>query len=102
MVPRFSQCELRRRVHSHTDSSRATIEAAQVPGHHLAKSVLLEDERGYMVAVLPASRHIALNALNQQLHRRLELASEPELGELFPDCEVGAVPPWAAPTTCRR
>lgn len=82
--------------HPHTDSSRQTIEAAQVPGHQLAKCVLLEDEAGYLVAVLPASRHIALRALNEQLHRQLELATEKELNDVFPDCEVGAVPPFGS------
>ncbi len=82
--------------HTHTDSSRETIEAAQVPGHQLAKCVVLEDEAGYLVAVLPASRHIALGPLNEQLHRRLEFAHDAELNDLFPDGEVGAVPPFGS------
>ena len=82
--------------HPHTDSSRATIEVARVPGHQLAKGVLLEDEAGYVIAVLPASRTIALRALNEQLERRLELAKEAELNDLFPDCETGAVPPFGS------
>ncbi len=82
--------------HAHTNSSRATIEAAQVPGHQLAKCIVLEDELGYLVAVLPASRHIALRVLNEQLQRRFELATEDELTDLFPDCELGAVPPFGS------
>jgi Ala-tRNA(Pro) deacylase len=62
----------------------------------VAKSVLLEDERGYLVAVLPASHRIRIRELTEQLERSLELASEPELGELFQDCEPGAVPPVGA------
>lgn len=79
--------------HSHTTTSLGTAQAAHVPGERLAKCVLLEDERGYVMAVLPASRRISLPDLEEQLERHLELASEDELSQLFRDCEVGAVPP---------
>lgn len=79
--------------HSHSKSSLGSARAAQVPGDRLAKCVLLEDERGYLLAVLPASHRMMMRALGAQLERRLELASEAELRQLFADCEVGAVPP---------
>ena len=82
--------------HPHTASSRQTAEAAHVDEKHLAKCVLLEDERGYLLAVLPASRRIELDELQSRLGRQLELASEAELGDIFEDCEVGAVPPVGA------
>lgn len=81
--------------HSHTSSSLETARAAHVPGDWIAKSVLLEDERGYVMAILPASRRVSLDALQSQLHRKLELASEEELARLFEDCEIGAIPPVA-------
>jgi Ala-tRNA(Pro) deacylase len=79
--------------HRHTSSSAETADAAYIWGDQLAKSVLLEDEHGYVIAVLPASRRVDLKRLRRQLDRNLELASEAELGEIFEDCEVGAVPP---------
>jgi Ala-tRNA(Pro) deacylase len=82
--------------HPPSRSSLESARAARVPGERLAKSVLLEDERGYVMAVLPASRRISLRDLEEQLERHLELASESELSELFRDCEVGAVPPVGA------
>jgi Ala-tRNA(Pro) deacylase len=82
--------------HPPTSTSLGAAEAAHVPGDRVAKSVLLEDERGYLVAVLPASHRIRIRELTEQLERSLELASEPELGELFRDCEPGAVPPVGA------
>lgn len=79
--------------HSHTKTSRDSAAAAHLRSGRVAKGVLLEDERGYLLAILPASCRLSLQAIEDQLHRRLELASERELGDLFPDCEVGAVPP---------
>lgn len=79
--------------HSHTGSSTETAEAAHVSGHHIAKAVMLEDDRGYVMAVLPADEHVHLGHIHQELDRFLGLATESELGDLFPDCERGAVPP---------
>ena len=83
--------------HLHTSTSLETARVADVPGERLAKSVILEDERGYVMAILPASCRVSLDALEAELNRRLELASEEELGELFRDCEVGAIPAVADP-----
>lgn len=79
--------------HPHTSSSAETADAAFIWQDQLAKSVLLEDETGYMMAILPASNRVDLKKLREKLHRPLELASEAELGEIFVDCEIGAVPP---------
>ena len=45
------------------------------------------------MAVIPATHHIELGRLDQQLHRHLGLATEKELSDLFTDCEFGAIPP---------
>jgi Ala-tRNA(Pro) deacylase len=79
--------------HPHTSSSEQTAHAADIWGDQLAKCVLLEDERGYVMAVLPASHRIDLKKLRRKMHRKLELATEAELGEIFRDCEIGAIPP---------
>ncbi len=83
--------------HTHTSCSNETAEAAHVPGDRLAKAVLLEDEDGYVLVVLPASHRLALGALHNALQRRLGLATEGEVGELFRDCELGAIPPFGEP-----
>ncbi len=82
--------------HPHTASSRETAREAHVDADRLAKSVLVVDERGYLLAVLPASRRLSLRALREETGRQLSLATEPELGGIFADCEVGAVPPIGA------
>lgn len=78
--------------HPHTRSSGESAQAAHIPGQRLAKSVILEDDLGYVMVVLPADRHIDLGELHRQINRNLGLATEPELGRLFRDCEIGALP----------
>jgi Ala-tRNA(Pro) deacylase len=82
--------------HPHSQSSRETADSAFIWEDQLAKTVLLEDRGGYVMAVVPASHRIDLAKLERELHRKLELANEAELAQVFPDCEPGAVPPLGA------
>jgi Ala-tRNA(Pro) deacylase len=83
--------------HPHTVSSMKTAEAAHVPGDRLAKAVVVKDEEGYLLAVVPATHHLDLGMLHRQLNRKLGLASEEELVRLFPDADLGAIPPVGEP-----
>ena len=79
----------------HHARSHTSLEAglkAHVPPGRVAKSVLLEDERGYVLAIVPAGCRLSLEAIDELLDRHLELATEPELDEIFADCQLGAVP----------
>ena len=86
--------------HPYTYNSMETAEEARVPGDKLAKGVVLEDDDGYLMAVLPATRRLGLDLLEEHLQRRLSFATEPELGELFDDCDIGAVPPLGKAYGC--
>lgn len=79
--------------HRHSSSSLNTAQEARVPGNEMAKPVILEDEQGYVMAVVPATRHVKIRELNKLLNRNLGLATESELKPLFKDCELGAIPP---------
>jgi Ala-tRNA(Pro) deacylase len=79
--------------HRHTDTSLNSATSAHIPADKLAKSVILEDESGYVMAVIPANRHVKIGKLNQVLNRHMGLATEPELQQLFADCDPGAIPP---------
>jgi Ala-tRNA(Pro) deacylase len=79
--------------HPPTGSSSFTAETAHIPGSQIAKGVVLRDEGGWLLAVLPASHHLRLAWVEQAMGRRLELAGEQEASRLFPDCEIGAIPP---------
>jgi Ala-tRNA(Pro) deacylase len=82
--------------HPTTGSSSETAQSAHVSGHRIAKTVVLRDGSGaggYLLAVLPASHHLSLEMLQSWLGRSVALASEQETGKLFPDCDLGAIPP---------
>jgi Ala-tRNA(Pro) deacylase len=81
-------------VHPPTQNAAHNAELSHVPGDQLAKAVVLEDDNGYLMAVLPSSHKLDLQALGRELHRDgLTFANERELTTLFMDCERGAVPP---------
>ena len=79
--------------HARSHNSAETAREAHVPLDRLVKPVLLEDERGYVLAIVPASCRVDLERLGEQMHRELELARESEIAALFGDCEAGALPP---------
>jgi Ala-tRNA(Pro) deacylase len=78
--------------HRPTMSAMRTAEAAHIPGDRLAKGVVLRDGGSYMLAVIPASRHISMPDLKAELGHDVDFASEEEIGRVFRDCDRGAVP----------
>lgn len=83
--------------HPRSHYSAQTARRSRVPLYCLAKPVLLEDEYGYVMAVVPAARRVDIERLGQQLNRVLELATEAEVDDLFQDCEQGAMPALGTP-----
>jgi Ala-tRNA(Pro) deacylase len=83
--------------HPHSSYSAQTARRTRIPLFCLAKPVLLEDEYGYVMAIVPAARCVDIDRLGAQLHRKLELATEAEVGDLFDDCEPGAMPALGSP-----
>jgi len=78
--------------HSHTETAVDSAKSAHVPPHQMAKAVVLEDETGYIVGVLPSNNRLNLGWVSEELDRDLRLAGEEELRSLFTDCDTGAVP----------
>ena len=78
--------------HNHSATALESAHLAHVPGHQVAKAVVLEDATGYVVSVLPSTNRLDMEWVNESLGRRLSLAPEDELPELFQDCDPGAVP----------
>ena len=83
-------------AHEHSGFSMDTAEKAHIPGDALAKGILVKDEQGYLLVVLPSDYHIELETLRILLRQQAELATEAEVGTLFNDCDPGAVPPIGA------
>ncbi|MDH5446727.1 MAG: YbaK/EbsC family protein [Gammaproteobacteria bacterium] len=78
--------------HPFTMSSVSTAEAAHIPADHLAKTVVLVDDVGFVMVILPADEHVDLPRLRKIYNRQFMLANEQEIEDLFYDCEQGAIP----------
>ncbi len=85
--------------HRDTFDAQHMAEELHVSGKHVAKTVLLRADGGfgYVVAILPAPLRINLHKASQALGgSRLELATEHEVMEHCPDCEIGVLPPFGS------
>ena len=80
-------------AHAYSRSSAETARSAHVQPSQLAKSVVLEDDTGCLMAVIPADQTVMVGALARLLGRKdLRLADEERIATLFDDCDRGAVP----------
>src|SRR5690349_19507622 len=80
-------------THRHTMTSNQTAFSAHVPRDRVAKAVLFGDEEHYVLAIVPASGRVDMDALGELLGARdIVLAGEDEIAMMFPDCELGAIP----------
>ena len=85
--------------HSHTMTytAQGLAQAEHVSGYLVAKPVIVKSSEAYIMCVLPAPKHIDLKRVGAVLgDAGVRLATEPEMAELFPDCELGAEPPIGA------
>jgi len=81
--------------HSPAYTGQDLAASIHISGKEIAKTVILKAGGSYMMAVLPASRKINFGYLEEQIAAKgLLLAEEDEIKNLFPDCEVGAMPPF--------
>ncbi len=69
--------------------------SAHLGGKELAKTVVVKLDGSFAMAVLPAPDKVSANRLRELSGaKEVELATEKEFTELFPCCEVGAMPPF--------
>jgi Ala-tRNA(Pro) deacylase len=84
-------------VMAHDTAFTAQEEAAatHVKGRNWAKTVAVRVEGEPALVVLPATRRVDLERLGEVTGSSgVELIAEDEMEELYPDCELGAMPPF--------
>jgi len=82
------------RAHPPTYTSQKTAQAEHISGKTFAKTVMVVADRRLLMAVVPASHHVDLNRLRQMLgSQEVRLATEHEFVNMFPGCDLGAMPP---------
>lgn len=68
---------------------------AHVPGKMVAKTVMVKIDGEMVMVVVPSPSHVDFDLLKEVAGSdSIELASEEEFREMFPGCEVGAMPPF--------
>jgi len=81
--------------HTQAFSAQKIAEREHVPGKTVAKPVIVMVDSTLIELVIPASYQVDLNKLQSILGARdTRLAHESEFANVFPDCEVGAMPPF--------
>ena len=81
--------------HSQAFTAQEIAAAAHVSGRSFAKTVMIKIDGKLCMAVLPASYQINFEELKAALGKdSARLAYEQEFLNKFPDCEVGAMPPF--------
>jgi Ala-tRNA(Pro) deacylase len=86
-------------THAEAFDASHLAQATATPGREVAKSVLLRANHGYryVIAVLPATHRIDLEALSKQLGgASVELATEIEVNQSCRDCEFGVLSPFGS------
>ena len=81
--------------HSPAFTAQEIAASAHVPGKELAKTVMAEADGRMVMAVLPASHRVVLDFLQEATGAKgVRLASERQFRDRFPDCDIGAMPPF--------
>jgi Ala-tRNA(Pro) deacylase len=81
--------------HKSAFTAQEIAAAAHVPGSELAKAVMVKIDGKMAMAVLPASHQVNFEHLKESTGAsKVELATEQEFKDKFPDCEIGALPPF--------
>jgi Ala-tRNA(Pro) deacylase len=82
-------------THSPAYTAQELAHLAHVPGKAWAKTVVVKLDGKLAVAVIPASHKVVFDLLRKAARARTaELATEHEFASSFPDCELGAMPPF--------
>jgi len=69
--------------------------ASHVPDKDLAKTLIVQTDDKYCMVVIPADHRLDEHLLSKTINaKQLHLAQEEDLKPLFPDCELGAMPPF--------
>ena len=82
-------------THSKAYTAQEVAASAHVPGKALAKVVIVELDGDMAMAVLPANRKVVLQDLREITRSdRVKFVAEDKFKDRFPDCEIGAMPPF--------
>lgn len=81
--------------HSPAYTAQEVARSLDVKGHMVAKTVIVFIEGKMAMAVMSANRSINFDHFRKEIGaKEIILAAEKEFRDVFPDCELGAMPPF--------
>ncbi len=81
--------------HPEVYTAQEVAAAQHISGNQLAKVVMVRADDEMAMLLLPASYRVDFGKLKAFLGvRKARLAKEEEFRDVFPDCEIGAMPPF--------
>lgn len=82
-------------THSKAYTAQEVAASAHIRGKKIAKTVIVNIDGQLAMVVLPASYRVDFEKLKETIGANsVELASEEDFKDKFPECEVGAIPPF--------
>jgi Ala-tRNA(Pro) deacylase len=82
-------------VHPQAYTAQEIADRAHISGKQFAKTVMVTLDGKMAMAVLPASKRLNLTLLKQVAGaEEIKLAAEKDFKDMFPDCDLGAMPPF--------
>ncbi len=82
-------------THQEVYTAQEVAASMHVPGKDLVKVVIMRTKDKYVMTVLPADHKVNVDKVRTLLNdAEARLATEGEFKSLFPDCDVGAMPPF--------
>ena len=80
--------------HPEAVSAQRIAQAEHVKGRHHAKVVMIKSGEQHLMMVLPADHQIDLEKVEKAIGKSVSLDKEQEFKPIFPDCAIGAMPPF--------
>ncbi len=81
-------------THPPAFTSQEVAASAHISGKELAKIVMAKSDGKLVMVVVPAHEHVNFGALKKLTGQALDLASEADFKDKFPECEIGTMPPF--------
>jgi len=81
--------------HSKAFTAQEIAASAHIPGKNMAKTVIVRADGTLVMVVLPSTHDVDEEHLGEQIGANsVKIAAEDDFSDRFPDCEIGAMPPF--------
>jgi Ala-tRNA(Pro) deacylase len=80
--------------HPEAVTAQRLAQAEHVKARHHAKVVMVKSGEQHLIMVLPADHQIDLQKVEKAIGKAASIDKEQEFRSLFPDCAIGAMPPF--------